>query len=551
MAVCVRSGLVRPELPHRLAQMLLAFERYGMLAGAVTIGAIRNGDRVAIRDERGDVTYKELDKRSNALANEWRQEGLKPGDGVAILVRNHRGFLDAVFAAAKCGARIVLLNTSFAGPQIREVADREGTDLLVYDDEYGATLEGVAPPHGRWRAWTDDDEFDADDTIESLIKRGSTDAPPKPGTDPKIVILTSGTTGTPKGAPRGAPRSLSMIGGLLDKVPFRARETTELCVPMFHALGFAHMALGLALGSTLVVHRRFDPEDTLESLERNEVTALIVVPVMLQRILDLGEDVIKDRDTSALKIIFVGGSQFGAELCKRAMKAFGPVVYNLYGSTEIAYATIATPDDLAEEPGTVGGVVRGSVVKLFDEDGNEVKDDGTTGRIFVGNSGQFEGYTGGETKEQIKGLMSSGDVGHFDDKGRLFIDGRDDEMIVSGGENVFPGEIEELLAGHEAIEEVAALGVDDEKFGQRLKVFVVLRDGQQLTEDDVKDHVRENLANYKAPREVVFIDELPRNPTGKVLKRELEEKADGDGHDGADGEAKDKSAAKDKPATTG
>jgi fatty-acyl-CoA synthase len=178
VAVCVRSGLVRPELPHRLAQMLLAFERYGMLAGAVTIGAIRNGDRVAIRDERGDVTYKELDKRSNALANEWRQEGLKPGDGVAILVRNHRGFLDAVFAAAKCGARIVLLNTSFAGPQIREVADREGTDLLVYDDEYGATLEGVEPPHGRWRAWTDDDEPDADDTIESLIKRGSTDAPP-------------------------------------------------------------------------------------------------------------------------------------------------------------------------------------------------------------------------------------------------------------------------------------------------------------------------------------------------------------------------------------
>ncbi len=522
VALCVRSGLVRPELPHRLAQMLIAFERYGLLAGAVTIGAIRHGDQVAIRDERGDVTYKELDKRSNALANAWREHGLEPGDGVAILARNHRGFLDAIFAAAKCGARIVLLNTSFAGPQIREVAEREGTDLLVYDDEYSETLEGIDdPPHGRWRAWVDEPDTDAEDTIEALIGQGSPKPPPRPGQGPKIVILTSGTTGTPKGAPRGEPKSLSLVGGLLGKVPFRAGEVSELGVPMFHALGFALMALNLALGSTLVIRRRFDPETTLDSLEENRATALIVVPVMLQRILDLGEEEIKKRDTSALRIIFVGGSAFGVELCKRALKAFGPVVYNLYGSTEVSYATIATPDDLQEEPGTVGSVVRGSIVKILDDDGEEVEA-GTSGRIFVGNAGQFEGYTGGETKEQIKGLMSSGDVGHFDDQGRLFIDGRDDEMIVSGGENVFPAEVEELLAGHEAVEEVAAIGVDDEKFGQRLKAFVVLRSGKQLSEEDAKAYVKDNLANYKVPREVVFIDELPRNPTGKVLKRELE-----------------------------
>ena len=532
-ALCVRSGLARPELPHRVAKMLLAFERYGMLAGAVTIGAIRNGDRVALRDELGDVTYKELDERSNALANAWIAEGLQAGDGVAILVRNHRGFLDAVFAAAKCGARLVLLNTSFAGPQIREVAGREGTDLLVYDDEYADTLEGVDPPHGRWRAWVDPERGEApDDSIAALIAKSSTAPPPKPKTGPKIVILTSGTTGTPKGAPRSAPRSMSLVGGLLDKVPFRAREVTELCVPMFHALGFAHMLFGLALGSTLVVRRRFDPEETLKSLERNEATALIVVPVMLRRMLDLGEDVVSKYETSELKIIFIGGSALGAELCKRALKAFGPVVYNLYGSTEVAYATIATPKDLEEEPGCVGGVVRGTIVKILDDEGNELEQ-GETGRIFVGNAGQFEGYTGGETKEQIRGLMSSGDMGHFDSKGRLFIDGRDDDMIVSGGENVFPGEIEELLAGHEAVEEVAAIGVDDEKFGQRLKAFVVVRDGKKLTEDEVKAYVKDNLANYKTPREVVFIDELPRNQTGKVLKRELIEggESDGDGGD--------------------
>jgi fatty-acyl-CoA synthase len=542
VAVCIRSGLVRPELPHRVAQMLLAFERHGMLASAVAIGAIRHGDRVAMRDERGEVSYRELDQRSNALANAWRERGLEPGDGVAILVRNHRGFLDAVFAAAKCGAKIILLNTSFAGPQIREVADREGTDVLVYDDEYASTLKGVDPPHGRWRAWVDDEEPEkAKDTLDALIAGSSTDAPPKAGVAPKIVILTSGTTGTPKGAPRDEPRSLSMVGGLLSKVPFRAREVTELAVPLFHALGFASMALGLALGSTLVVRRKFDPEGLLDSIQDNQASALVVVPVMLQRVLDLGEEKIKARNLASLKVIFVSGSAVGPELVKRSLKAFGPVLYNMYGSTEIAYATIATPEDLRSEPGTVGTVVRGTIVKLLDDDGEEVAT-GTTGRIFVGNAGQFEGYTGGETKEQIKGLMSSGDVGHFDEQGRLFIDGRDDDMIVSGGENVFPAEIEELLAGHEAVEEVAAIGVEDEKFGQRLKAFVVLRPGKELSEDDAKGCVKDNLANYKVPREVVFIDELPRNQTGKVLKRELEKHGQDDA-DSADQDSADQDDA--------
>jgi fatty-acyl-CoA synthase len=536
VALCVRSGLLRPEMPRRIGQMLLKFERHGLLGGAVSIGALREGDRVALRDERGDVTFRELDERTNALANAWRAQGLRPGDGVTILARNHRGFLYAVFAGAKCGAKLVLLNTAFAGPQIREVAAREGTDLLVYDDEYAEMLEGVDPPRGRWRSWSDDaGAGDAPDTLEALIAGASTGEPPKPSASAKVVILTSGTTGTPKGAPRTDPRSLAIVGGLLSKVPFRAREVTELCAPMFHALGFAHMVFGVALGSTLVVRRHFDPDVTLDSLQDNEVTATILVPVMLQRILELGDEAIERRDLSHLRIIFVSGSAMGVDLVRRAIKAFGPVVYNLYGSTEVAYATIATPADLEEEPGTVGGVVRGSVVKIFDDNGNEVNA-GTTGRIFVGNLSQFEGYTGGETKEQISGLMSSGDVGHFDARGRLFIDGRDDEMIVSGGENVFPAEVEELLAGHEAIAEAAVIGVDDNTFGQRLKAFVVLRQGQTLTEDDVKAYVRENLARYKTPREVVFLDELPRNSTGKILKRELKthgSDADADGDAGA------------------
>ncbi len=518
--LCIRSGLVGPESPQRVAQLAVGFQRYGLLAGAVVAGAIRHGDRAVMIDERGELSYQELDGRTNALANAWRERGLEAGQGVAILARNHRGFLEAVFAAAKCGARIVLLNTSFAGPQIREVAQREGTDLLVYDDEYADTLRGIDdPPRGRFRAWADEP---GDDTLDALIERAEPGSPPKPAEWPRITILTSGTTGTPKGAPRSEPRSLSLIGGLLSKVPFRAHEVTELCVPMFHALGFMQAIVGVGLGSTLVVRRRFDPETTLDSLEEHRATAMVVVPVMLSRIIDLGEQKIEQRDLSDLRIIFVSGSALGADLARKATKAFGPVVYNLYGSTEIAYATIATPADLEADPSTVGSVVRGSIVKLFDENGKEVPE-GETGRIFVGNLSQFEGYTGGGNKDMLHGLMSSGDVGHFDAEGRLYIDGRDDEMIVSGGENVFPAEVEELLCAHESIQEAAAIGVDDEKFGQRLKAFVVVHGAANLTEDEIKDYVKDNLANYKVPREVVFLDELPRNPTGKVLKRKLSE----------------------------
>ena len=472
-------------------------------------------------DERGELSYAELHANSNAIANAWRERGFEPGQGVAILVRNHRSFLEAVFAAAKCGARVILLNTSFAGPQIREVAEREGTDLLVYDDEYSEILEGIDdPPLGRWRAWADEP---GDDTLDALIADGDSSDPPRAGTAPRLTILTSGTTGTPKGAPRGEPRSLALIGGLLSRVPFKAREVTELCVPMFHALGFAQAIIGIGLGSTLVIRRRFDPEETLDSLERHRATAMVMVPVMLQRTLELGTDEIRKHNLSSLRIIFLSGSKLPAEVAVRALEAFGPVVYNLYGSTEVAYATIATPEDLEVDASSVGKVVRGSVVKIVDEDGEEVPQ-GENGRIFVGNLSQFEGYTGGGTKEEVGGLISSGDVGHFDEDGRLYIDGRDDDMIVSGGENVFPAEVEELLAHHQAIADAAAVGVDDEKFGQRLKAFVVLRDGQSLSEDETKAYVKDNLANYKVPREVVFLDELPRNATGKVLKRELLER---------------------------
>lgn len=513
-----RTGLLRPLSPAQIVAILRAVRDYGELGAAVTLAAVRDPDAVGLVDERGALTFRELDARSNAVANEWRRAGLPPGSTVAILTRNHRGLLDALFAGMKTGAKVVLLNTDFGRGQIAEVVGREGAELLVYDEEYADAVADVQLDHGCFRAWA---ESAGPDTLDALITRGDPSPPPAPGARPTIVILTSGTTGTPKGAPRTVPRSLLPLAGLLDKAPFRSGEVTVCCAPMFHSLGFGHLMIGLILGSTLVVRRRFDPQWTLESVERHRASALIVVPIMLRRMLDLGPSAVAGRDLSSLRIIFVAGSQLGAQLCTRAIEVFGPVVYNLYGSTEVAYGTIATPEDLAVEPGCVGRLVRGAVVKILDDDGVEVPT-GTTGRVFVGNSMQFEGYTGGGSKEMIHGLMSSGDVGHFDSAGRLFIDGRDDEMIVSGGENVFPGEVEDVLSSHPDVLDAAVIGTPDDEYGQRLRGFVVVRPDASLSEQDVKDFVKTRLARFKVPRDVVFVDELPRNPTGKVVKRLLD-----------------------------
>jgi fatty-acyl-CoA synthase len=511
------SGGLRLIPARRIPVVLRALNRYGLLGAATVITAARDPDGLALIDERGALSFGDLDRRTNALANEWRLLGLGPGASVAILARNHRGLLEAVYAAAKCGAGVVLLNTGFGRVQLADMVTREHADLLVHDDEFSAVVADARPRLGRVRAWVD---MPGADTLDALIERGDTALPPRSGGRPKIVILTSGTTGTPKGAVRSEPYSLIPVGGLLGKAPFRGREVTECCVPLFHSLGFSHAMFAMVLGSTMVLRRQFDPQYALTSAATRRASAMIVVPIMLRRILDLGPEAVACADLSALRIVFVGGSQLGAALATRALEALGPVVYNMYGSTEVAYATIATPTDLSAAPGCVGAMVPGSIVKVFVDERHEAPA-GRKGRIFVGNVLAFEGYTGGGTKESIQGLLATGDVGHFDLAGRLFIDGRDDEMIVSGGENVFPGEVEDALAHHPDIVDVAVVGVNDEEFGQRLRSYIVVRPGSSLTERDVKEFVRTRLARFKIPRDVIFVDALPRNEGGKVLKREL------------------------------
>jgi len=514
-------GLMRPDKALRIGS---AFLRWGASpATGVTTAAIHHPHEIAVIDERGSLTWERLHLRSNALARSLGTLGIGPGDGVGIMCRNHRGFLEATLAAAKLGASALYLNTMFAGPQLVEVTRREAPRALIYDEEFAGLLEGVEDSVHRIVAWTDGGEAGAEATLEQLIAAGEDDDLKPPAEKPRFVILTSGTTGTPKGAQRSSPNGLFTLASLIDKIPFRSGMTMMIAAPLFHSWGFTHFVASLPTTATMVLRRRFDPEQTLRAVQRNRAEVLAAVPVMVQRILELPEETLDSYDLSSLKITSLSGSALPGELAIAWMDRFGDNIYNLYGSTEVAYATIATPEDLRAAPGTAGKPPRGTTIKLFDENGAEVPQ-GAVGRIFVGNDMTFEGYTGGGNKEAIDGLLSSGDVGHFDAEGRLFIDGRDDEMIVSGGENVFPREIEDLLADLEGVVEVAVIGVDDEKFGQRLKAFVVLRDGFELSAEAVVSHVKQNLASFKAPREVEFLAELPRNATGKVLKRELHER---------------------------
>jgi fatty-acyl-CoA synthase len=516
------AGILGAVRPDKAAKIGATFLRWGASpATGISTAAIHYPDETALIDERGALTFEQLHRRSNALAHAFEGMGIGQGDGVGIMCRNHRGFVEATLAAAKLGASALYLNTMFAGPQLVEVVRREGPKALVYDEEFTALLEGVDDSLERVVGWTD--QPSGAPTIDSLIAAGEDSNLKPPPDKPRFVILTSGTTGTPKGAQRSSPDGLLAMAALIDKIPFRSRETMMIAAPLFHSWGFLHFVVSLPTASTMLLQRRFDPEQALRAVEEHGAHVLAAVPVMVQRMLRLPEETLDSLRLPSLRIVSLSGSALPGDMAIEWMDRFGDTVYNLYGSTEVAYATVATPEDLRAAPGTAGRPPRGTEVRIYDERGREVPR-GETGRIFVGNEMSFEGYTGGGGKEVIDGLLSSGDVGHLDSAGRLFVDGRDDEMIVSGGENVFPREVEDLLADHTAVVDVAVIGVEDDEFGQRLKAFVVASAEAEISEDDLKAHVKASLASYKMPREVEFMDELPRNATGKILKRELRQR---------------------------
>jgi fatty-acyl-CoA synthase len=497
---------------------------YGPQATMAIQGGRKYPALPAVVDERGTLTYKQVDDMSTALAHGLKRLGIDEGSVVGLLCRDHHGLVIAMASCGKLGARVVLMNTGFAKPQFAEVCDREAVKVMLHDSEFLSLLDALPAELPRALTWVDEGTQPPDDmpTIDRIIATNSTEPVPPPTKPGGSVVLTSGTTGLPKGAPRAKLSPFATVQ-LIDRVPFPRKGTMVIVSPIFHSTGLATFLVGAALGNKVVTARRFNPEGTLKLIADHNADMLVAVPTMLHRMVELAPDIIAKYDTSTLKTILISGSALTPELSNRVQDTFGDVLYNMYGSTECGVATIATPDELRMAPGTGGRSPVTCEVVLFDENDRRVYGTNKRGRIFVRNAAPFEGYTDGRHKQVIDGYMSSGDMGYFDDNGLLFVDGRDDDMIVSGGENVFPQEVENLLIERDDVFDAAVVGVDDSEFGKRLRAFIVSQPGAAEDVEEIKLYVKNNLARYKVPRDVVFIDELPRNTTGKLLRRVLTE----------------------------
>jgi acyl-CoA synthetase (AMP-forming)/AMP-acid ligase II len=531
-----RAGLIAPMRPDRYLKIAAAMRREGMgITSGFASAAQRCPDRAGLVDERGTLTWRQLDERINALAVALQE---LPGSGrpagtsrvIGIMCRNHRGFVEALVAGNRLGADIVLLNTSFAGPALADVVNREGVDTVIYDEEFTETVDRAladSPAATRIVAWTDDGDELNIKRVEKLIADHHGQRPERSGRKGRMILLTSGTTGAPKGANQsGGGAGVGTLKAILDRTPWRAEEPIVIVAPMFHAWGFSQLVFAASMACTVVTRRKFDPEATLDLIDRHRATGLAVVPVMFDRIMDLPAEVRNLYSGRSLRFAAASGSRMRPDVVTAFMDQFGDVVYNNYNATEAGMIATATPEDLRAAPDTAGRPADGTEIRILDPGFNQVPT-GEVGSIYVHNDTQFEGYTSGTTKDFHAGFMSSGDVGYLDAAGRLFVVGRDDEMIVSGGENVYPIEVEKTLAAHPEVAEAVVIGVDDAQYGQRLAAFVVLVPEKAASPEKLKQHVRDSLANYKVPREIVVLEELPRGSTGKVLRGELQSRVSG------------------------
>ena len=516
------AGAMDPKAPLAIARAMPWLLGRGPSLGIVSkMHAVVLGDKPAIHDRHGTLSWKELDERANRAANMLTSLGLRGNDRVAMVLRNGREIVEVALGAQKLGIIACPLNTWAKTKELEATLDQSDPKVLIYDVKHAEQVEQVVGT-GIGLVAVGDPDLSLDGSLgyESLLEDASA-APPSPFTRnsgaAKIVIHTSGTTGTPKGAARNSSAAgLGTLANLIARVPYRRDDVIFCPAPMFHSFGLATFTFGAALGATLVLPERFDPEGSLEWIERYEATAASFVPVMLRRIVSLDDD-IKDRyDLSSLRIVMTSGSVLSDDLRKAATELFGEVIYDLYGSTEIGWVAIATPEDMRSKPKTVGMPVEGIDVAVFSADGERL---GTneTGELYVKSGILFEGYTSGESKDERDGYMAIGDYGRLDDDGYLFVESRTDDMVVVGGENVYPIEVEQVIESVAGVTEVTVIGVQDEEYGEVLAAFVV----GTADADTIEATCKAELASYKVPKRIELRDELPRNATGKVVKRDL------------------------------
>lgn len=524
-AAIATSGMVDPLRPDRTLRSLMILQRWGAsFLTAAQVNAVLQPDEIALVDDSGMLSFAELDGGSNALARAILNMDIGSDGRVGIVAANNRHFIETCFAAAKAGKDLVPIGTTLAAPQLRSVIEGQRVKLLFFDSSMAHVVKEATSGIDIERVscgGSDDQGRSSIRNLDEAIEGVAQDRLSPPGRPSRIIALTSGTTGAPKGARRESPDSIETLLNFLDIVPRQHRTTCLITVPLYHMHGFAQFVISTALGCRIVLTERPEAERVLRLIDRYRATELIAVPLILKRVLDLPQRTKQKYDTSSLELVLSSGSALNHELAKSFMVEFGPILYNLYGATELGWATIASPEDLMERPGTVGRPPEGVNVEILDRNDRPVGKN-RPGRIFVDGELLYQGYTDPTMdRPKVGQMMSVGDMGHFDDDGYLYVDSREDDMIISGAENIYPGEIEHILLDHPEIEEAAVIGMTDSEWGEAVKAFVVTAPGSSLSEDDVRIYVKNNLASYKAPKKVEFRQSLPKNQIGKVLKAEL------------------------------
>ena len=524
--VVVRGGGVKGK-----AKLVESIARYGFTAGRQAWYAAEVApNRTAIIDDIGERTYAEVRSDSLAFARALQRMGLGPGKNIAVMARNSRVVVYALVAKGFIGADISLLNPASSPVQLQKSMEELDVHTIIIDEEfadrlpadysranviigYAEDLENPQAPNPEWETFRqviDHAPSEAEEKLPKIPKRGF------------ITILSSGTSGTPKAVVHREPPIPTPLADLVTWIPWRAEMMIQQTASMFHSWGWANLNLIFAHRATVVFRRDFDPVQAMEDVERYKVNGIITSPIFIKEQLKVAQN--GDYDASSIEFIVSSGNAMHEDLLRGLHKQFGPVVCNFYGSTENSVVAIAKREELVENPALAGRPVRGVRVKILDDDGN-VLPPNTPGRIYARGTMTMRRYA--HTRDQMKikhGLLEIGDRGYLDEEGRLFVLGRADDMIIVGGENVYPRSVEEVLAPMPGIRDLYAKGVDDEESFKRWAVWIVREDnpeGEALTKESVQEWVRDNLAEHSVPREVTFLDELPRNPTGKVMPAKL------------------------------
>ena len=512
-----RAGFVSAEGGPRAALALAPnLARYWFTtAREVEQGAAAAPDRIALIDDTGVLTYRQLRDDSRSLAK-WLlalqdERGLDELR-IGVMARNGRGIILPLAAKGYAGAHIFLLNIGSSPEQLAGIFAENDINVLFIDDEFADRLPANTDGITIVRAHEDGGEGIS---IGQVVRRDVDRQLPRWPKHGNLVLMSSGTTGIPKGIVRPEPRMPFVVAGYLEAIPWRAGDTVQLTASIFHTWGWSALQVALATRSTIVTRRIFDPEACFRDIQRYRCDGLISSPIFFKQMLDLEENY----DTSSLRYLASAGNAVSPALLRRTTERFGPILANIYGSTELALAAAASPEQMQADPTTVGKVPPGTVLKLYDDQGKEVRP-GETGRIFLYNETALRGYTNPATEMvEIDGLVEMGDLGYLDDDGYLHVQSRNDDMIIVGGENVHPQSVVEVLEDMPGVSEVYAHGVDDEQMFKRIAVWVVR--SADITADAVRDWVRAHLADHSIPRDVHFVDELPRNAVGKVVPRFL------------------------------